>query len=215
MDLNQLILDNQKMIYALTHYFSKYNSTEDLFQVGCIGLVKAYRNYQNDQNTKFSTYAYPYILGEMKKYIREDKGIKVGRRINTLNLKLEKAHIILSQKLMREPSDIELANFLEIRVEDIHQARNANHQIRSIDDKVGDNLSLHEVISDKKTDINTLVALKQALGKLDKKEYQLIKERYINDMTQSETASSLGISQVQVSRHEQKILQKLKDKIAA
>lgn len=215
MDLNQLIIDNQKMIYALTHYFSKYNRAEDLFQVGCIGLVKAHKNYQPNQNTKFSTYAYPYILGEMKKFIREDKGIKVGRKISTLNLKLEKAHIILSQKLMREPKEIELAEFLDIKVEDIVQAKNANQQIKSIDDQVGDNLSLHEVIESKTIDINTLVALKQAVSKLDKKEYQLIKERYINDMTQSETASSLGISQVQVSRHEQKILQKLKDKIAA
>ena len=92
--LSYLIKENEKLIYKITHFFTNYESKEDLFQVGCIGLIKAYQNYKEGYNTKFTTYAYPYILGEIKKYVREDKGIKVSRDITKLNLKIEKANVL-------------------------------------------------------------------------------------------------------------------------
>ena len=80
MELNNLIIENQNMIYKITHYFEKYASKEDLFQVGCIGLIKAYKKYDESYGAKFTTYAYPYILGEIRKYVREDKGLKISRK---------------------------------------------------------------------------------------------------------------------------------------
>ena len=85
--MEQLILENQNLIYSITKYFEKYANKEDLFQAGCMGMIMAYKNYNPDMNVKFTTYAYPYILGEMKKLVREDKSIKISRNIQLLNLK--------------------------------------------------------------------------------------------------------------------------------
>ena len=80
MDLKDLIMNNQNLIYKLTHYFKNYENKEDLFQAGCIGMVKAYKKYDSSFNVKFTTFAFPYILGEMKKFAREDKGIKISKK---------------------------------------------------------------------------------------------------------------------------------------
>lgn len=211
----KIILENKNLIYSISNYFSNYKSKEDLFQVGCIGLLNAYNNYDSSKGVKFSTYAYSYILGEMKRYVREDSGIKVSRDVSSLSSKIERVSVLLSQKLMREPSNEEIADFLGITVGVIEEMKASKIKIKSIDDKVGDtSLELHEVIPDRRKDINTLLFLREEISKLDDMEKQLIHERYDKDYTQSETAKILGISQVQVSRHEQKILKKLKDKIA-
>ena len=112
--LDKLILDYEKLIYVVMKYFKNYPNKEDLFQVGCIGLINAYNNYNSNTNVKFSTYAYSYILGEMKKLVREDKGIKVSRNISKLYLQIDKTYSYLSQKLMRAPTLQEIAHFLEI-----------------------------------------------------------------------------------------------------
>lgn len=213
--LETIINENKNLIYAVANYFSNYRCKDDLFQVGCIGLIKAYNNYNSTMNTKFTTYAYPYILGEMKKYIREDKGIKVSRDLNMLSLKIEKVSILLSQKLMREPKDIEIAEYLGIPLKLVSEAKKSNVTIKSIDEKVGDTtLELHEVIGDTEKDINTLLLLKEEIERLSTNEKELIKTRYMDDFTQVETAKTLGMTQVQVSRSEQKILKKLKERIA-
>lgn len=218
MDLKQLIVDNQNLIYKITHYFKNYNNKEDLFQAGCIGLVKAYKKYDPSFNVKFTTFAFPYILGEMRKYVREDKGIKISKDISKLNLQIEKATNILSQKLMREPSIEELSKFLEIPVYDLAQAINSTNQIISIDETIksdGKEITLHDIVKDKETDLDTLISLKTAIEELNDFEKEIINKRYYSDMTQTEVAKSLGISQVQVSRKEQKVLTKLKNKIAS
>lgn len=218
MDLKDLIIENQNLIYKISYYFKNYSNKEDLFQVGCIGLIKAYKNYDSAFNTKFTTFAFPYILGEMKKYVREDKGIKISKNISKLNLQIEKATIMLSQKLMREPSIYELSEFLEIPVNDLSQAMLSSNSIISIDESFnteGKDITLKDVISDKKTDIDLLISLKTAISELSTFEKELIGKRYYNDMTQSEIAEQMGISQVQVSRKEQKVLTKLKNKIAS
>lgn len=215
--MEELILENKNLIYSITRYFEKYSNKEDLFQAGCIGMIMAYKNYNPDLNVKFTTYAYPYILGEMKKLVREDKSIKISRNIQMLNLKIEKANILLTQKLMRKPTTLELADFLEIPIYMIEEAINSTKPIYSIDEPLNDegkDITLQDTIG-KTDDIDDLLLLKEELAKLNPFEQQLINKRYIDDLTQQQTAYELGISQVQVSRGEQKILTKLKSKLVA
>lgn len=218
MDLKDLIINNQNLIYKLTHYFKNYENKEDLFQAGCIGMVKAYKKYDSSFNVKFTTFAFPYILGEMKKFAREDKGIKISKDISRLNSKIEQATIILSQKLMREPTIDELSTFLDISTYDLAEAINSTNNIMSIDEVInndGKEVTLHDIIKDKETDLDSLIALRSAIKGLSDFEKELIGKRYYKDMTQKEVAECLGISQVQVSRKEQKVLTKLKSKIAS
>ena len=218
MDLKDLIMNNQNLIYKLTHYFKNYENKEDLFQAGCIVMVKAYKKYDSSFNVKFTTFAFPYILGEMKKFAREDKGIKISKDISRLNSKIEQATIILSQKLMREPTIDELSSFLDISTYDLAEAINSTNNIMSIDEVInndGKEVTLHDIIKDKETDLDSLIALRSAIKGLSDFEKELIGKRYYKDMTQKEVAECLGISQVQVSRKEQKVLTKLKSKIAS
>lgn len=215
--MEELIFENKNLIYSITRYFEKYSNKEDLFQAGCIGMIMAYKNYNPDMNVKFTTYAYPYILGEMKKLVREDKTVKVSRSIQLLNLKIEKANILLTQKLMRTPTILELSDFLEIPVHMIEEAINSSKPIYSIDEPLNDEgkeLTLQDTIGEI-DNIDDLLLLKEALSKLNPFEQKLISKRYMDDLTQQQTASELGISQVQVSRGEQKILTKLKSKLVA
>ena len=215
--MEELIFENKNLIYSITRYFEKYSNKEDLFQAGCIGMIMAYKNYNPDMNVKFTTYAYPYILGEMKKLVREDKTMKVSRSIQLLNLKIEKANILLTQKLMRTPTILELSDFLEIPVQMIEEAINSSKPIYSIDEPLNDEgkeLTLQDTIG-KIDNIDDLLLLKEALSKLNPFEQELISKRYMDDLTQQQTAYELGISQVQVSRGEQKILTKLKSKLVA
>ena len=216
-ELSKLINDNENLIYRITHYFSNYLNKEDLFQVGCIGLIKAYQNYKEEFGTKFSTYAYPYILGEIKKYVREDKGIKISRDISKLNLKIERANLILSQKLMRNPTYKELSEYLGIDEYYISEALCTNNVLQSLDQVIvsdSKDLTLYDTIPNVETmDLDTLLTLKNELSKLSKNEYQIIIDHYLNDRTQSEIADSLGINQVQVSRCEKKILKKLRTRM--
>lgn len=213
----KLILDNERLIYSIANYFKNYTSREDLYQAGCLGLIKAYKKYNPNLNCKFTTYAYTFILGEMRKLVREDKGIKISREITKLNLKIEKAYILLTQKLMKEPSIEEIANYLEIPEYYVSEAILSLNKIKSIDETInsdGKELSLHELIG-KKDNIDDLILLKDSLSKLSNEEFELINNRYMNDYTQSETSKLMGATQVQVSRKEHKILEKLKQKMVA
>lgn len=214
--LSDLIDQNKNLIYKITTLFNNCNK-EDLFQVGCIGLINAYKKYDESYNTKFSTYAYPYILGEISSYVKRDKGIKVSREISKLNSMIERAGILLTQKLMREPSISELANYLEIDESLVIDALKARYPIMSTDSVINDDgreITLIDTIPDiNGMDMNTLVALKEELLKLDSFERELINERYVQNLTQSEVASNLGISQVQVSRKEQKVLSKMRSNL--
>ncbi len=217
--MEELILENRNLIYSITKYFEKYSNKEDLFQAGCIGMILAYKNYDANMNVKFTTYAYPYILGEMKKLVREDKSVKISRNIQSLSLKIEKANILLTQKLMRDPTIVELSDFLEIPISMIEDALNSTRPIYSIDEPLnndGKEITLQDTIGKiDNMNMDDLLLLKEELTKLNPFEKKLISKRYMNDMTQQQTAKELGISQVQVSRGEQKILTKLKSKLVA
>ena len=217
--LEEIIEENKNLIYSISHYFENYPNKEDLFQVGVMGLITAYKNYDASFNNKFTTYAYTYILGEMKKFVREDKGIKISREITKLNLQIEKATILLAQKLMRQPTIQEIANYLEIDEYFIAEAMKSVNAVQSLDEPLNDNgkqITLYDTISEERnSELDDLIALRNELSKLPDLERNLIVQRYLNDMTQTETAKVLGMTQVQVSRKEQKVLMKLKDKLVA
>lgn len=216
-ELTQIIMSNQGLVYEAMKYFKNYYNKDDLYQVGCIGIIKAYHNYKNDKGCKFSTYAFTYILGEMKKLVREDKGLKISNQITKLNLKIEKAYILLSQKLMRMPSIDEVATFLDIPSYLVSEAINSTMTIKSIDEPINDegkDTTLQDIIG-YSDNIDDLIYLRNGLSKLNEEEKAIINNRYLKDYTQSETSKIMGISQVQVSRKEQKVLQKLRHEMIA
>lgn len=203
------------LVYSISHYFDKYKNKEDLYQAGIIGLLEAYKNYDEKYNTKFSTYAYTYIFGEMSKLVREDKNIKIGRNIIRLKNSIEKAKNILEQKLYREPTIKEISLFLEVPQQKIEEAINSINTF-SIDETIcdeGKEITYHDLISDNSMDLDTLVALKKELEILTPIEREIISKRYLENLSQDEIAKSLGITQVKVSRQESKIKQRIKQNL--
>ena len=148
---NEQIMEYKNYIMSLTKYFDGYKSKEDLFQVGCIGLMNAYSKFDPSFGVKFSTYAYSHILGEMRKLVRTDKGIKISRDISKLKLKIEKANILLSQKLMRMPTVKELSEFLGVEESIVVDSIATTNIIQSIDEPIrldSKEVTLHDYISD-------------------------------------------------------------------
>ncbi len=211
---NEFIEQYENLIYSMFRYFEYYPYKEDLFQQGVIGLMKAYEHYDPNMNVKFSTFAYSHIWGEMNKLVTEDKTMKVSRSIRKLNLKIERAMIILTQSYGREPSVDELVDYLGVTPYEIREALMSRQPTRSIDEPIcmdGKEMSLHETIADKReSHIDELLALKEQLQQLTAEEKRLIEARYMEDMTQSEVSKMLGMSQVQVSRKEDKIKCKMR-----
>lgn len=217
--LSELIEQNKNLIYKISTLFTSYSNKEDLFQVGCVGLINAYKKYDESFNTKFSTYAYPFILGEISNYVKKDKGIKISREIGRINSLIERASMLLTQKLMREPTISEISEYLEIDECLVVDAMIARYPTLSTDSVINDEgreITLLDTIPDvNEMDMNTLVALREELLKLSPLERQIINERYMENLTQSEVASILGMSQVQVSRKEQKVLAKLRNGLSS
>lgn len=171
----------------------------------------AYKNFDPRFNVKFSTYAYTYILGEMKKVIN-DNTLKYGKQLLSLKYKINKVSILLTQKLMRLPTKEEIIEMLNITEYEYDEVMQINKTI-SLDNEVGENLALYEVIGEKEKDLASLLALKQELKKLNKEEKELINSRYVYGETQKEIAFALKTNQVDISRKEKKILLKLKTKL--
>ena len=205
-ELKELIINNQNLIYSIASKFK--GDKEDLFQAGCLGLLDAYKKYDSNYNTKFTTYAYPFIMGEMYKYVLEDKNIKLSPEIVKLNLAIKKAEDYLTQKFKRGPTDIELSSFLEIPVYKLVETRNC-YQTLSLDDDTNES-SLYDFVGSDDVSRDDLILLRDALNRLEAKEKELIIKRYFYNKTQQEVANELGINQVKVSREEGKVLTKLK-----
>lgn len=208
-EITQLILENEKLIYSIANKFSGYKDKEDLFQVGCIGMIEAYKNYNKNENTKFTTYAYPYIFGQIYKYVNEDNSLKLNRNLITLKNKIEKAITYLEQELMHKPTIEEISKYLEIDEGTISQILNYKSPY-SLDKVYKDELLMYEVLPERELDYNTLIALKEEIERLEEPERTIMIERYYNDQTQIELSKTLGISQVDISRREAKVLKKLK-----
>lgn len=209
-DLVSVVEDNKKMIYKLANSFSKENS-EDLFQTGVVGLIEAYNNYIEGYGVKFSTYAYSYILGEMKKYIRENKSVKISREIQYLSYRLDKLIDLLSQKYKRTPTTSELSMETGIDEWKIIEALNIKGCVRSLDEPVGedDKMTVMDVVSVQENTVDS-AEFEELMNLLNDNERKFIEERYILDKSQSEVATITGYSQAKVSRIENKIKQKLK-----
>lgn len=216
MTVEEAIYNNQGLVYSIAKYFKNYKNKDDLYQAGYLGIVNAYNNYDPSFECKFSTYAYTYIYGEMRKLVREDRSVKVNRSISKFNLLIEKAYMLLSQKYMRIPTYKEVADYLGITEYQVCEAIMSNNAVKSIDEPINDDASctLQDIIG-YSDNIDDLIMLKDSLLKLNTKEMELIKNRYMNNLTQTETSNIMNMSQVQVSRKEKKILQKLKSTMVA
>ncbi len=209
------ILENEKLVYSIINKYHGYYDKEDLYQVGMIGLIDASKKFDDSVGVKFSTYAYKYILGEVTKYMRENNGLKISRDILKLKQSVTKAKNLLQQKLSREPSINEISLFLEIDEKKIEEIENITQDIKSLDfcyQEESENL-YNSVKTEEKNFQPEILDLKNELEKLDSLEKKIIYSRYYYDLTQCETSKELGMSQVQVSRKETKILQKLKTRL--
>ena len=206
----EFINDNKNLIYSIANYYKGYN-IEDLFQVGCIGLIEAYKKYDATKNTKFTTFAYPYILGRISEYVRCDKDIKISKDIYSLNGKIEKVKAMLSQELGRIPTDEEVANYLDVDPYKYSEAVNSMNPIQSLDYEFMD-MSLYDIIKDN-MDIETMVTLKNELDKLDPIDKEIIISRYLYDLNQTEIARNLNMNQVAISRRSNKVLTKLRSNL--
>lgn len=200
------LLDYDGLIYSIINKYPKRFDHDDLYQVGMIGLIDAYKHFDSSQDTKFSTYAYYYILGEVNKYIRGSSSLKVSKELIDLKKKIIEVKDVMTQKLGRVPNDDEIALFLDVETNVIREAMEATEEVSSIDEGF-DNIKSFDDTSPEVLD------LKNEISKLPKNERDLIYARYFNELTQSETSNLLGISQVQVSRNEAKILMKLRTKL--
>ncbi len=206
--LKEVIIKNSNLIYSIANKFN-YSDIDDLFQVGCIGMMEAYKNFDESRGVKFTTFSYPYILGKITEFIRENHTVKLSRDMARAKRKLEKAKTYLSQELMKEPTNEEISNYLNIPLENVNILMNYKGEGLSLDEFYLDDLSLYDVIgSDHNYD--NLIFLKQQFESLEEPERTIMYYRYFEDMTQSEVADSLGLSQVNVSRKEKKVLTKLR-----
>lgn len=215
---NEMVVEYDGYIKAIVNkYYSSYPNKDDLFQAGRVGLIKAYYNFDSTKGAKFSTYAFFDIKGEMSKLIHQDKAIKVNITIRKLKLKIEKAMIILTQQLMRQPNVTDIANFLEVSELEIVEAMQAIYTTKSIDEPInvdGKEMTYHDMIGNNEIDMTTLIAYKEVFRNLLPYEKELLKKRILEGKTQSEIADELGINQVQVSRKVKKINDKIYQMVA-
>lgn len=213
--LADVILENEKLLYSIVNKYGRYAPRDDLYQVGVIGIINAYKNYDSKRKTKFSTYAHFYITGEIKRYIRENMNLKVSRDIANLGSKIERVRELLSQKYNRFPSISELSSYLSIEEGKIIEALEMKEYIRSLDEVINDDgkeMTLSDIIyKDECYETLDFISLKDGIKTLSESERAVIRNRYFEDRTQQETANILGISQVQVSREEQRALDKLRE----
>lgn len=208
------ILEYENLVRSIISKYNYYGDYDDLYQVGMMGLVKACRNYQ-EGSAKFSTYAYKYIIGEVTTFIRENQSLKVSKDIVRLNKQIERCREILHQRLQREPSDLEVSLFLEIDEDKIQEVRSLMQKPESLDFvRSEDENNYYNSISvyDNNLD-STHIDLQNQLHNLNEDEKKLIYARYYDGYTQSELSKEFGMSQVQISRKESKILEKLRVKL--
>ena len=217
-----LVENNIGLVWSIVRRFqNRGHETEDLFQIGCIGLIKAINKFDTTFEVKFSTYAVPMIIGEIKRFLRDDGIIKVSRSLKEVSNKARITKEVMSKELGREPTISEMAGRLDISTEELVMAVEAGYTPESLFNPVGegDNSTLmlidklNDDCNEDETDIIDKIALKQVLDTLKPREKQIIILRYFKEKTQVQIAKLLGISQVQVSRIEKKILEDLRNRI--
>jgi RNA polymerase sporulation-specific sigma factor len=214
---DRIVNRNTRLVWSVVQRFmNRGYEADDLFQIGCIGLIKSVDKFDLSYDVKFSTYAVPMIIGEIQRFLRDDGTVKVSRSIKELGNKIRKMKDELTKSLGRVPTVNEIAEQLEITPEEVVFAGEASRQLTSIHETVyendGDPITLLDQIADQsETKWFDKIALKEAIRDLDERERLIVFLRYYKDQTQSEVATRLGISQVQVSRLEKKILEQMKE----
>ena len=213
----QMIEGNTRLVWSIVQRFaSRGADLEDLFQIGCIGLMKSVDKFDLSYEVKFSTYAVPMIIGEIQRFLRDDGMVKISRSIRELNFKIRHATDDFLKAHERQPTILELATILEVSREEIVMATDALRDPASLQEQLyendsGDALTLMDQMKDERSEKSfDHIPLRELVEKLEKREQMIIYLRYYLDCTQSDIADRLGISQVQVSRLEKKILTQLK-----
>lgn len=219
-ELERLIKQNSGLIWSIVKRFNGRGfELEDLYQIGCVGFIKSIKRFDTSFDVKLSTYTVPYVLGEIKRHIRDNGAIKVSRSIKELQVKIKQIQEEYKNKNKEDIPIEEIAKKLKISKEDVAIAIEASKPIESIDstyqsEKGEKSIALIEKISSRENEediITNKIALKEAINKLEPKDRQIIMLRFFKEKTQSEVAKILGISQVQVSRIERKILKKMRN----
>ena len=219
--MNMLIEANLPLVTSISKKFiNRGYDYEDIYQIGCMGLVKAIKNFDDKYNVKFSTYAVPMIIGEIKRFLRDDGIIKVSRNVKSLAKKLHFDKEALTKKLNRDPSIDELAEFSGIDKEEILFALESSASMQYLYEVIHQDDGAPVLLIDKLSEnaaedknLTEKIALKEALNSLDMKSRQIIVLRYFKDKTQIQVAKMLGISQVQVSRIEKKVLSEMRKQL--
>lgn len=217
----RLVEENTGLVWCVVkRFYNRGVEMEDLFQIGTIGLLKAIDKFDLNYDVKFSTYAVPMITGEIKRFLRDDGMIKVSRSLKELSYKAYLCREKLQERFGREPSVTELAGELGVEPEELMAALDASSEVESLHKPIyqsdGQEVSLMDRIpwrAEPEEEILDHLLLKELLGGLEKEERQLIYLRYFADRTQAQAGKELGISQVQVSRLEKKILKSMREQI--
>lgn len=209
-EIGEIILNNSGLLYSLASRYSEYNNIDDLYQAGCIGIIKAYKKYDSNYDVKFTTFAYKYIIGEMIDYIRKDKNIIISDEVYSIYKKYIKVKDLLFNKFEREATFNEICSFMEI---DEKQMLNIIESI-SFAKNIDDELINNELYLDNRNDIDNEILLNNELNLLNTFDKELIDYRYFKGYSQDETAKIMGISQSKASRCEKVILKKIKDNLS-
>ena len=220
---DQVVQENIGLVWSIVRRFAnRGHEMEDLFQIGSIGLIKAIDKFDDSYEVKFSTYAVPMITGEIKRFLRDDGMIKVSRSLKETATKIRITKEILSNELGKEPTIEEISDRMEIPKEEIVMALESGAEVESLYKTIyqGDGNAIYLIDKIEQTeDENSImidkIALKEIIDSLDEKDQDIIRLRYFHDRTQTDIAKELGISQVQVSRLEKKILKIMRDKMLA
>ena len=221
--LEELIEENNGLIWSIVkRFYGRGHEPEDLYQIGCLGFIKSIKRFNTDFEVKLSTYAVPYMIGEIKRYIRDDGPVKVSRSIKDLGIKIRELQREKMIKQGKEPKIQEIAKELKVDLEDVILAMEATNSVESIEgtkhinNKDGKSISLLDTLSTENNE-EELITNKLAIGQLIKdlkdREKEIILLRYYKEKTQAQVAKILGISQVQVSRLERKILENMRRKM--
>jgi len=214
----KLVQGNLRLVLSVIQRFNnRGENVDDLFQVGCIGLMKAIDNFDLDQNVKFSTYAVPMIIGEIRRYLRDNNPIRVSRSLRDIAYKVLQVRDVLANRNNKEPTINEIAQELGVKREDIVLALDAIQEPVSLFDPIyhdgGDPIFVMDQISDQESEDEKwleILAIKEALFKLSQREKMILTLRFYRGKTQMEVADEIGISQAQVSRLEKAALGHLK-----
>ncbi len=215
-----IVQKNMRLVWSVVQRFlNRGYEPDDLFQIGSIGLLKSVDKFDLSYDVKFSTYAVPMIIGEIQRFIRDDGTVKVSRSLKEMGNKIRRARDDLSKTKGRVPTIHEIAEYLNISPEEVTLAQEATRSPASIHETVyendGDPITLLDQLVDQSTDGKWFekIALREAIDHLDEREQLIVYLRYYKDQTQSEVAERLGISQVQVSRLEKKILVEIRNQM--